>query len=117
MLAPGSIRCLLNSVDGQYAECGGDAGGGMDRSDPLGSLACDVFKVRGVAADHRAEAHHRVDVAEARQFPRRDGNLERAWDPDHLEVARGDAALPQRLDGAVEQACGDDVVEAPDDDA
>ena len=115
--AAGAIGRLLDRVDGEHAERGRDTGRGVHRCDAIGRAAGDVVEVRRVAPDHGTETDDRVDVAELCELSRRDRNLERAGHPHDVDVAVRDTALAKCCYRAVQQARGDDVVEARDHDA
>ena len=95
MLAAGAIGGLFDGVDGQHTERCRDTGCGVHRRDALGGLAGDVLEVRGIAADHGAEADHRVNPAVRRELARGDRNLEGAGDPHHVDVTVADPSLSQ----------------------
>ena len=70
---------------------------------PCGALAGDELEVRGVAADHAAEADDGVDAARRGQRLGRERQLERAGHPGLGDVVVGDAAAARPRRAPVEQ--------------
>jgi hypothetical protein len=68
-------------------------------------------------ADHDAQADHRVDGAVHGQLLGGHGNLEGAGHPGDHQVGVARTVSDQRVDGALEEPLGHDVVETADHDA
>ena len=81
---PAAVTGLLQGVTGEHPVANRVSGVQRDPGQPVGHRVADVLEVRGAAADHRAQAGHRV-VAGG-QLGRHHGQLDRAGHPDHQRV-------------------------------
>ena len=91
MLAPRARLGLRERVGGEHLEDDRHAGVARDLRDAARGLVRDEVEVRGLAADHGAEADDRVVAAARRQAPRHERDLERARHPRHVDGVLGDA--------------------------
>src|SRR4051812_22195550 len=103
VLAAGAIRRLLERVRRQDPEDDRDAGVVGRSSDALGRAPGDLVVVPRLAADHGAEADHRVEATRGRESPRDEGDLEGAGDPCEHEVVVVDAVTAQACCGALDE--------------
>jgi hypothetical protein len=85
-------------------------------ADSGGGLAGDVLEVRGLPANHDADAHDARVASGRRQVVRRLRELEGARHPVNLDRVGTEAGGPQRLQGAGDEPLGDALVEAGGDD-
>lgn len=101
-------------VAGEDAEVAGDASFDGGLLDAVGGGARDVLVVVCLVADDGAEADDGVVTAGAGGVEGGDGKLEGAGEVEDL--VRADVVLLSGLFGAVEEARGDVLVEAGDED-
>ena len=112
----GALERFLRGIGRQHAERHRHAGARRRRGDAVRAGRGDVFEVRRRAPDQATEADHRVDPAGLGDALRRHRDLERARHAQHFDVALGDAGIAKRRLRADQQAVGDEIVEARDDD-
>ena len=87
------------------------------RAMPAAHWSGDVLVVRGVAADHRAQADHGVEAPDAASCWATSGISNAPGTQAHGDGDRVDAVAQPASRGTVEQRLGDEVVEAAADDA
>ena len=72
--------------------------------------------MRRLPADDCADADDGVPLAGAGEPPRQQRNLERAWDAEHLDVLLVRAEAFERVERALDQPRGQEIVPAAGDD-
>ena len=90
---------------------------GSDPGDAARSAFSNVVIVRRLAADHRAKADHRIELAAVGHHPGRRRKLERARHAHNPRGTEIPAVATDRVQSAAEQAVRDEAVEPRDDTA
>src|SRR3990172_3591343 len=116
VLAAGSVHRLLEGVGREHAEDDRDPGLRGGQADAVGRLLGDVVEVRGLAADHRAQADHGGVPTAGGQALRHERKLERPGDPREVEVVVPRALRAEALERSLDHLAHDDLVEARRDD-
>ena len=111
-LGAGPLDRLLDGVGGEHAEHDGHAGVELHPLDAGRALAGHVLVVARRAADHRAQADHRVEVARGGEALGHERQLERARRPRDGDRCLVDAVAQQAVAATGQQPLGDEVVEA-----
>ena len=110
-LQPGAVDGLFQVLDGQDAEGNRDAGFERGGGDALGGLGGNVFEVRRLAANDRAEAQHRVILSRLGEMLRGDRDLKRAGNPGDGDRLRTGAGAVQAVERPLQQPFRDEGVE------
>src|SRR5262249_58182373 len=113
---PGPINRLLEGVAGEYSENGRDAAFHPGLRDAFGCFLRDIVIMRCLAADHGSQADHGVIAAAAAEFARDHRDLAGTRHAHHFYTLRRAAGALETVDGAGQQALGDEAVEPADDD-
>src|SRR3970282_405326 len=77
----------------------------------------NIFEMRRIAADHRAETNQGIVFTAARHPLQHQWNLKRAWHSHDGQVLFSAAVALEPIDRAVEQLLRDKMIQAADDDA
>ncbi len=112
----GAVEGLLEGLAGEDAEGMGDAGLLLGLADSASYLGVDGLVVGGFAAEEAAEGDDGVVLLRLGEGAGGGGDLPGAGDADDLDIGLGCAAAEQAVEGALEQAVGDDGVPAGGDD-
>src|SRR5579872_2008307 len=113
----GSLDRLLDALYRDDAKGDRQAAGERGAADAGSDGGGDMIVVRGRAADDAAERDKRVVAARIRHSLQGKWDLEAAGHPGDRDLLLGGAVALQRVQRAVEQRPGDEVVPAADDDA
>ena len=112
----GPRRRLLERIGGEQAEPDGQPVGHRHLAEPAGGLPRDELEVRGLAPDDGAERHEAGVAAGGRGGRGGDRQLIGAGHPHHVHGVARDAGLGATGERALQQAAGDRLVVAADDD-
>lgn len=115
-VSAGAVNRLLQIVAGQHAEQHGNAGFEAQFADRQADGAVDVLVMGRFAANHRPQTEDRAILSGSDH--RRGGHreLKRPGDPGHVDGVVRHAIADEGLRGAGQQARGDGLVVARDDD-
>jgi len=94
----------------------GDAGFLLRLADAAGDFVVDGFVVGGFAADEAAESDDGVESVSLSELAGGSGNFPGAGDVGDLNLVAFGAAAQEGVEGALQEALGDDGVPAGDDD-
>ena len=100
-LGPRPFECLLNRLDGQYAEQDRHTGLLRRSRNAIGDAACYKVVVRCRATNHSTEADHRLVASTRRHRVRHERNLERARTPRYIHCVRTATVARERIKGAL----------------
>src|SRR6266702_4231664 len=117
----GAVEGLLEGLAGEDAEGVGGAGLLLGLADAAGDLVVDGLVVGGLAAEEAAEGDDGVELLCFGFFHLCEGaggggDLPGSGDADDLDVGFGCAAAVEGVEGALQEAVGDDGVPAGGDD-
>jgi hypothetical protein len=107
-----AIDRLLERIRRYYSVDNRDASLHAGLRDPFSDFAGDVFKVRRLATNDRAETNHRVILLGTRQLECQQGNLERARNLVKLHRLFVSAQTFERIERAFRQPRSDEIIPA-----
>ena len=113
----GPLDGLLDRIGGQHAVDDGDAALHADVGDALDGFVGDHVEVRGVAADHGAQADDGVEFLGGGHLLGDERNFESARHPGEGQVVGVAAVADERVFCAAEQFARDEFIETGCDDA
>ncbi len=112
----GSVEGLFEGFAGEDAEGVGDAGLLLGLADSAGDFVVDGLVVGGFAAEEAAEGDDGVEFFRFGQGAGGGGYLPCSGDADDFYVGFGGSAAVEGVEGALQEAVGDDGVPASGDD-
>src|ERR1700722_5603313 len=116
-LGPGPLDRLLDRVGREHAEDDGHRARLRGRPEAAGRLAGNIVEGRGRAAGDGAERDGRRELPGPGEPAGNERKLPRARHADDRHVLGQGAVADERVDGPLDQAVDDEVVEAAGDDA
>ena len=110
LLCTRAIDRLLERVRGDDAIDHGHAGLHAGLRDPFGNFAGDVFEVRRLSANDRAETNHRIILSRTRKLERQQRNLKRAGNLVKFNRLLVGAQTIERIERAFDQPRSNEIV-------
>src|SRR5262249_40991816 len=101
----------------EYAKHDGDASVHLRELQAAGGFRADVIVMRGFAAQDATDSDKRIIAAGCRKLLAGQRQFERARNMDHVHILIFCTAAFQGVERALQEALGDEAVEAAHDDA